>query len=512
MIRTILVDDEDIIREGISNFIDWKSLGLELAGQAANGQEAVDLIEAAAPEIIITDVKMPRMDGIGLLALAKEKQPDCVVIMISSYDEFEYAQQALNLGAFAYLLKPIDPDRLIALLKEASERLALLHSEKKILVQARADVLESKLKVLAFGGDMDSFTAEEIQYLETFRAFSVLTVYRGTPVFREESFYEKLEQELREWMREQEKEVSIRYFQNQKRMVTYCLFHKTDGFAGVKDLQYIYAKYYRECVVGISEKQYSVQEIPRACQQSLKAVEYRFFTKESLIFYTDICVKEETVPDMPNLSASVKQVLKDGTQEKTDQFAGDLLQCILEKKLSGVVIHTLTASILMETIREIRENGGKPEDLFLSVPDMIASILDEKDPAIMVDRLCGILKDTADYIRNIRELRPNSAVYKAVRYMEEHYQDANLRLEEVANYVYINPSYFSTIFSKEMKTSFGSYLTQIRMEKAMQLLKTSQMKIYEIAEKTGYQNVSWFTVAFKKYTGKNPGEYRKLQE
>lgn len=510
MIRTILVDDEVIIREGISNFIDWNALGLELIGQAANGQEAETLIEVGAPEIIITDVKMPRMDGIELLALAKEKQPDCVVIMISSYDEFAYAQQALNLGAFAYLLKPIDTDRLIELLKEAAQRIELLHSKRNMLVQARADVLENKLKVLAFGGGADTFTDGEKKFLESFREFSVITVFTGTPVFNEETFYEKLEQEIQNWMQEQEKNVLVKRFQKQRGIVVFCLFHRTDQNAAIRDLHHIYAGYYKECVLGISERQRTFEELTVACRQSMEAVEYRFFTKETMIFYEDTCEKaEEKFQEVPDWSEQLKIVLKERTPEQICRFTDRVLVCILEQKMPMVMAHTSMASILMEMIRELREAGGKPEDLFFSVPDMISSVLDEKDPVMMTDRLCQILQNVAKYMENLEELRPGSAIYKAKRYIEEHYQDAALRLEDVAEYVYISPSYFSTMFNKEMKIPFGSYLTQVRMEKAMQLLKTSDLKIYEIAERTGYQNVSWFTVAFKKYTGKSPGEYRK---
>lgn len=257
MIKTIFVDDEDIIREGICSFIDWTSLGLELAGQASNGQEALRLLDKLKPKILITDVKMPRMDGLELLRQAKELIPDCIVIIISSYDEFQYAQQALNHGAFAYLLKPIDTDHLTELLKEAVSRLEKQDSQEQLLIKA-------------------------------------------------------------------------------------------------------------------------------------------------------------------------KRLLGKAADSKSTETSG-----------------------------------------------------------------------------------LSAAVYHAKRYIEKHYQESDLRLEDVADFVYMNPSYFSTVFNREMKVSFGNYLTQIRMEKAIELLRNTSLKIYEVAEQAGYQNVSWFTVAFKKYTGKNPGEYRK---
>ena len=198
MIKVIVVDDEDIIREGISSFIDWRALGMELSGQASNGLEAARLIQAAGPDIIITDVKMPKMNGIQLLAVAKEKNPDCLVIMVSSYDQFEYAQQSLNLGAFAYLLKPIDTEKLIALLKEGGEKIKkkssqqqLLDNYRGVLEQAQSDILDNKLKVLVFGGEVDEFTCGERKYLENIPEFSIITVYAGEPLFREEIFIRK---------------------------------------------------------------------------------------------------------------------------------------------------------------------------------------------------------------------------------------------------------------------------------------------------------------------------------
>ncbi|MDO4277354.1 MAG: response regulator [Lachnoclostridium edouardi] len=525
MIKVIVVDDEDIIREGISSFIDWRALGMELSGQASNGLEAARLIQAAGPDIIITDVKMPKMNGIQLLAVAKEKNPDCLVIMVSSYDQFEYAQQSLNLGAFAYLLKPIDTEKLIALLKEGGEKIKkkssqqqLLDNYRGVLEQAQSDILDNKLKVLVFGGEVDEFTCGERKYLENIPEFSIITVYAGEPLFREEIFIKEMEEKLNLWKSKQ-KNKEIKTFQNQNRMNIFSVFHYGKEELELKKLSLIFSQYYKEIAVGVSENADTFTALSRIYRQSLEAVEYRFFTKQPVIFFRDI--KKVVCPSLENTedwrkflkkSLSGKGVNGSKTIDDSQKFAASLLEYIYMEKPSGLMLKTIASSVIMEILHSLREAGGKPEDLFLSVTDTIDGVLNEKNPDFMVDGLKNILDRTAEYIRRLEEFRISPVVLKARKYIEENYRNPGLRLDEVAEYVHINPSYFSTIFSRELKISFGDYLTKVRMEEAVRLLTNTPLKIYEIAERAGYQNVPWFTVAFKRYTGKKPGDFRRLGE
>lgn len=517
MIKAILVDDEDIIREGLSDFIDWAALGLELVGQASNGREAVELVTIMAPEVIITDVKMPMMSGIELLALAKDQKPDCVVIMISSYDQFEYAQQSLNLGAFAYLLKPIDTDKLIQLLKEAVLKIQRARSGEKILntyrnelEQTQRNILDNKIKLMALGGRVDALNETEEQYLGQFTKFCVASVNIERPKYHEESFMEEMGSHLEEWKGGHGDAVDIKQFQNQDRMIVFCVMAKGDVTIHFRKLLAIYSQYYMEAVLGISDTVETVRELSTAYRQSLEAVEYRFFTDRSLICYNT--VREEIQPsfkDMPDWNRNLEKCMKDGRECEIKRFTDDFLSYVYRAKPAPVIIRTAVSAILLETIRILRIAGGKPEDLFLSVSDTIASVLNESNPAFMARKLREILLITSDYISRLEKLRPNSVAQKARKYIEENYWNPDLRLDDVAGYVYINATYFSSVFSKEMGISFGDYLTKVRIEKAMELLKNTHMKIYEIAEQVGYQNPSWFNVAFKRYTGQKPGDLRK---
>lgn len=517
MIKTILVDDEDIIREGLSNFIDWPALGLELVGQASNGREAVELVKIMAPEVIVTDVKMPMMSGIELLALAKDQKPDCVVIMISSYDEFEYAQQSLNLGAFAYLLKPIDTDKLIQLLKEAVLKIQkarsgekILNTYRDVLEQTQRKILDNKIKLMALGGKVDTLNEAETQYLGQFTKFCVASVNTESPRYHEESFMEEMGIHLEEWKNGHGVAADIKQFQNQDRMTVFCIMEKGDMTIQFRKLLTIYSRYYIKAVLGISDIVESVRELSAAYRQSLEAIEYRFFTDRSLICYST--VREEiqsSFKDMPDWNRNLEKSMKHGGECEIKTFTDDFLSYVYQAKPSPVIIRTAVSAILLETIRTLRTAGGKPEDLFLSVSDTITAVLNESNPALMARKLREILLSVSVYISRLEKLRPNSVVQKARKYIEENYWNPDLRLDDVAGYVYINASYFSSVFSKEMGISFGDYLTKVRIEKAMDLLKNTHMKIYEIADLVGYQNPSWFNVAFKRYTGQKPGDFRK---
>ena len=279
-------------------------------------------------------------------------------------------------------------------------------------------------------------------------------------------------------------------------------------------LRDIYREYYQKAVMGVSDRTDSAKKLAEAYRQSSEACEYRFFAEESVIFYEAVKQSVPPLRDMPDWGSQIRECLQRKMADKdfegkikniTDSF----LNYIYEKRPSGVIIKAAVSDILLELLHALQEQRGKPEDLFRNVSDTFASILNEKNPSDMIKKLHKVLCDGAEYIFQLEKLRPNSVVYKAKRYIEENYQNPDLRLEEVADHVFINPSYFSTIFSRECQISFGAYLTKIRMEKALQLLKTTNLKVYQIAEQVGYQNVSWFNVAFKKYTGIKPGDARK---
>lgn len=509
MLKAIIADDEDIIRQGISDFVDWESLGMQLVGQASNGKEAAELLEDCQPEIVITDVKMPVMSGIELLALAKEKCPDSEVIMISSYDEFQYAQQSLNLGAFAYLLKPIDTDRLLELLDKAGKKIRKVREERDAFEEIQSDAFDSRLKVLVFSGKKVEFREDEKSSLERFHRFSVITVYADRPVFRTETFETALRDKIGQWKEEQSSDLEIKQFYNQSLQSVFCVFHCSERSAAVQKLLDIYRQFFETVVLGVSQTAETAMALGTLYEQSMEAVDYRFFTEDKIIVYDKI--EQEiysAVKDVPDWAKELERRMELGS-EQVEVLPREMMDYMYRTKPPKGMVRTAVSAVLYAMFRLIREAGGKPEDLFLSVSDMITEILDERDLERMADKLKAALREAALYKEQLEKLRPNSLLFKAKQYIQEHYQEPDLRLEDVANDVYVNPSYFSSLFRKEEGISFGEYLTKLRMEKAIELLKNSRLKIYEVAFQVGYQNVSWFTVAFKKYTGMKPGDFRR---
>ena len=517
MYSVVIIDDNKIAVEAISKSTDWEKCGCRVAGTAYDGIAGLELIHDAAPDIVIIDIQMPGFNGLDVIKKIKGARKDVQFIIISGYSQFEYAQQSLNLGAFAYLLKPIDTDKLIHLLKEAVLKIQKVRSGEKILntyrnvlEQTQKNILDNKIKLMALGGRVNALNETEAKYLEQFTKFCVASVNAERPEYQEESFMEELERHLEEWRTGHADAADIKQFQNQNRMTVFCVMMRGDKEISFRKLLAIYSRYYTETVLGISDTVDSVRELSAAYRQSLEAVEYRFFTDRSLIRYRT--VREEIQPsfkDMPDWNRNLEMCLKDGRESEVNTFTDEFLSYVYRTKPSPVIIRTMVSAILLETIRTLRTAGGKPEDLFLSVSDTIAAVLNESNPEFMSRKLRELLWSVSDYIARLEKLRPNSVAQKARKYIEENYQNPDLRLDDVAGYVYINASYFSSVFSKEMGISFGDYLTKVRIEKAMYLLKNTHMKVYEIAEWVGYQNPSWFNVAFKRYTGQKPGDFRK---
>ena len=411
--KVFLVDDEVVIREGIRESFPWDETPYTLVGEAPDGEMALPMIRDTNPDIVITDIKMPFMDGIELCRMLRTQMPWIGIIILSGYDEFEYARQCLQLGVMEYLLKPIDSEELRKNLDKVRVR---LEEEKK--QREHAESLRARIHGQADG----RFLKEKLI---------------GT-LYSDEAMKEDAENTLKQ------------LHAMGSPMTASCYVVVDAAFSPVEKGQ--------DLAFNLAEGSGGV----------VHASGSRTGTR--------LLILGDTAQD---------------TEERAYAFASSL---VMELERVG-------CEKIMVGIGEIVE---KPEDILVSFKSArhIRHLLEEKADA--ESRILGV-REMGD---KAGDAGTPSVIHDAKLYMSQHFCDPNLMLQDVAKAVNMSNSRFSTVFSQQSGKTFTEYLIYLRLNKAKELLRTTDMKSSEIAHETGYNDAHYFSYIFKKNTGMTPSEYR----
>lgn len=538
-LKVFLVEDESVIREGLRDNIPWQQYGFELVGEAADGEMALPLIRKEKPDIVITDIKMPFMDGLTLTHLLKQEMPDTRVIIISGYDDFEYAQQAIKEGVEQYLLKPITRSMLQKALSEVRE---------KILQQD-----EQKQYIKRFQDEMQ-------EYEQTYRRNFFEKVFEGqTPLVElyEEAKKHSLNidspyynlilmcvQEKKEISDSPEicqtcREELMRYF---LKYADRCIiFRWSINIYGIlvkgdeqqiqsRTLTYVNqindtcAKYEGQLewyvAAGTSVERFSL--LGECYKNVNQAFSYRFFSANNHILQNDdsmlperLEVSEEDA--LKNIDAElvnpefIKRFLASGRSDEITNFTQNYIKGI-EGALKSRLFWDYLLLNLRFTVTGYIQSVGLSVDEFagsLSVND-IRSL--EKSSENMAIYMSDLLDKAVKYIDEKNSFQGKKALKKAITYVDEHFENENLSLNEVASVSQTSANYLSAIFSQELGMTFVEYMTKKRMDKAKELLLTPGIKSGEIGPMVGYKNPQYFSFVFKKTVGCSPREYRSQHQ
>ena len=367
MVKVFLVEDEAIIRHGIRDNIDWASHGFEFAGEAGDGEYAYPLILKAQPDILVTDIKMPFMDGLELSRLVKKALPRTRIIVLSGYNEFEYAKEAIKIGISDYLLKPVSSAGLIDALKKAADEIREERENSRLL---------------------ERYFVSYEKYTE----------------FLDKTDYSGVDRKL------------INDFLKLG-SVEECSPFVEEYFAAIGEHNY----------KSLLLRQYMTMDIFYCVQEFLKKL------------------KAEP-PEVPESVVDIKRVPK-------------VIESVEMTK--AYLIEEFTAAL------QARDRASN-------------------------DRYGSVIRAAKEYIR-------------------ANFSQSDLSLNRIAVHIGVSPSYFSSIFKQETGQSFVEYLTQVRMERACELLKCTSYRTSEIGEQVGYNDSHYFSSAFKKAMGQSPKEYKASQ-
>lgn len=546
MLKIFLAEDEVVVRETIKRMIPWEKLGFELVGEAADGEMALPLLLRQQPDLLITDIKMPFMDGLTLARLAKKEIPGLKVVILSGYDDFNYAKQAIGIGVEDYLLKPITKNALIERLSEIRSRYEHEKTQKEYyekfqremqayeknssrdffeaLVGGSMDMMEVYkraeklgLDIVAeaynvliftmncdedFSGQRDEYSSWEAESLELLENF--FAGHSSAMLFRSNIFsYGVLLKGQRETIEE-----NTRVCVDEIRKI----LSRQDGR--------------REWFLAVGQSVERLSQIQKSYHTASRAFSQRYLYDENILYYDEMETMEhpggqaETEDnaylqkvDVNALNPAILQkFLSNGLQEETENFVKDYFYAIGQEPMESLVFRNyVILNVRFSVISFIKGLGCDTNEMeSADTEEVLAESGKNMESAIAYAKK---MISQAIEIRDQNSGNKNRSILKtAVDFIDSHYMDEEISLNTVANVANVSSNHFSALFSQNMGQTFIEYLTTLRMNKAKELLRCTGMRSSEIAGEIGYKDAHYFSYLFKKTQGMTPSDYRKARE
>lgn len=535
-IKVFLVEDEMVIRRGIKNSIDWEKEGYIFCGEASDGELAYPMIIKEKPDILITDIRMPFMDGLEFCKLVKKELPNIKILILSGYDEFDYAKEAIRLGVTEYLLKPISSGKLLEALNGVSESIRREKEDKdlvrKYMEEMRENTEHEKQK---FFEQMIAGNLSMADALETGKKYEMnlsagmynLLLFRftlgeenrksGELLGEAEYAIEKLTERLEyvfEFQRGVEGWAFLLMADNEEQMS-----ERVKELS--KDLEEIMKNYSTIAYFGgIGQPVARLRELEESFREAERALAARFTMElNRIISVEDIRMAQnvDTLDDIEITSfgeiektrTMLEKFLNNGAEDEIDEFVDVYINELPEENLKSVLMRQyiiMDAYIVMmsfcEKIEGIEgEMQAQSEELKNSMKTIQTLEEIKNYIRMLLKKIIGV-RDT------ISGRRYSDIIEIAKDQIRKTYMSDEISLNTIAAEVGMSPSYFSSIFSKEMGKTFVEYLTEIRMDRAKELLMCSSMKTSEIGYEVGYKDPHYFSYIFKKTQNCTPKEFR----
>jgi len=534
MHRVFLVEDEIVARESIRDNVAWNRNGFELVGEAADGEMALPLIEETRPDILITDIKMPFMDGLALSRIVRKNYPWVKIILISGYDEFTYAREAISITVNDYLLKPLSAGDLLKSLEtvglmideETRER------EKTAVLTAKLDS-SARLMAERFLSDLATGLVPSGDAIEHARRLGIDLVGKryivallgpsaqsrgeserrvdGDGVYRE---YLKAES-LVDRLLVENPEV-LKFSPSLKQAV---LIFKGDDSAALESRCYSVChslKYEVErktaCTLAISVGgvRDRIQGIAESYREALHANSFGYiFGDSSVIGIGDAERAHLRSGDFRSFDGEeILSCLRRGERADLESCLDAFLVRLQTADLGAFLRSHAVVNLSLGVVKFMEELGGNTEPFVLKL-DALKLCLETEDAGGLKRILAEFLETAFDFRENRRSNKYSDLVERAKEFIEASFENPDISLNEVAAQVNVSPSHFSTIFSHDTGQTFIDFLTKTRMTKAMELLKSTALRSSEIAYAVGYNDPHYFSYIFKSKVGLTPTEFRQ---
>lgn len=534
--KVFLVEDEYIVREGIKNNIDWEKNGYDFCGEASDGELAFPMISEKRPDIVITDIRMPFMDGIELSRMIKEEYPEIKIIILSGHEEFEYAKAAIQIGVEEYLLKPINGDELLQVVNRVAQKIKEENESRETLQEGEGDenfeyakrqLLSSLIDDNASLSDaMEQGKKIHLNLMAQCYNIMMLKLQRKN---KEQGFSQRI-LELYKTMEDALKEQDGQSIMFDRAPEGKVILFMGSGEEEIRRNMDVFAGQFREILPEYEDVTYfgsvgvpvmRLRELGESYEAASHGFSYRFLTEPNQIV-DNHTVFDQTrnekkfscsigSVDIQNLDKQkIESFLKGGEMDEIHFFVEEYMKNTGDAGKNSMIFRQyivmdmfFAASHFLTQITDGREQLGEP----FESPEQMQKIVSDLEATVVY------IKELFTKVMQVRDAQTtehnSDVVENAKKYISENYHDEELTLNTVAHEVNVSPNHLSAMFSQKTGQTFVKYLTDVRMHRAKELLKCTSKRSNEICEEVGYRDPHYFSHLFKKNVGCSPIQYRE---
>lgn len=498
--KVLIVDDEAMICEWLQFCISQNTF-CHLIGTARNGLEALELFQKEEADLVLTDIKMPLMNGLELLHELRNLNPNIKVVMLTAFSDFELVRQALRDGAYEYLLKTeMQNEMLQELLNRIANELHLTQNEERPDDSNFSQAHSTITRILRQARTLSDEDLEKLHQCNI--------RWRNNGLFALAVWKKDMLHHVLSFPQDSHARHVASFDYTDRIYMVVGNFPKTLSFAEKARLLRKYAQEVHEingCIVGISSITDEIRQIPFMVWQASCSLGESFYWKGKTVYEPRYCLKE--------LSAKHQIWKNDLTQLRVKLHSAkgyqryETIREFLKNAAAKPILSIELICQLCSDALDLLEFDAKETEIVLENVDVLRTALQQ---CISAEEADSILHTVADqcHFPATGQLPKSNNIRLAVEYIQLHYSE-QLSLEQVASQVYLNPDYFSRAFRQETGQTFINYLTDIRLEHSVQLLENTALRVQSIAQKVGYYNASYFSTTFKKKYGMSPYDYRR---
>lgn len=499
MTNVLIVDDEKIEREGLKYLLSREE-GERKVFEASNGKQALQIIRTEDIQLILTDIKMPHMDGLELSRRAKEENPALQIVIFSGYSDFSFAQEAIRYGVTEYILKPVNPEDFHKVIQKAEKEIDRRKKKESQEIKEKNFLQQYFLQNYLYSGKTETLEkAKDMIDLEKWNGW-----HCGILIESDVAFFDTAEENLENEIQKELRRVC--FYLNLNARQSLLLFQDVYcDYQLVANHLYNYMKrnYRDSFYLAVSRKFEGCECLPEILEQLEQQMEEKFYHPEKHVFSNEDDVLKLSVGEVQD-SQIMQMISEDITRKDTEQLRRHF-ECLKEKyydntQYSAMYIKFVFSNVIQELFQENQFSGEH-------------RLEQEVERLYKCKNIMEILAVTEDNIKEYEAFleRSMSASRNEVateNYIYQHYEE-DLNLEMLAEKVYLSSGYLSFIFKKETGMNLNRYIRVFRMEKAKELLCSTNMKVAQISERVGFANVSYFCRSFREYYGSSPESYRK---
>ncbi len=528
LFKVFICEDESIVREGLRDMIPWEKYGFEFAGDAPDGEMALPMIRKIRPDVLITDITMPFMDGLSLAKTVTKELPDIKIIVISGYSDFEYARKAIEIGVEQYLLKPVTKTDMINAL-EGTRKKIIEENEQKDYVRLYEQEFK-KFERMSHRAFFEKLVEGTMSVQEIYEEADKLHINLSADGYnivifsimdQDQSIYSGEASGVTEILLNQFLQYPD-YIIFRCNLFSYAVLIKGDE-ESLKRMEDKCVKMIRQqcetsstkldwhVAVGVATNRLS--GLSSCYQDANRAFAYRHIFPTQHIFTSEQLKPEQYVQgedEINKIDAGkfdpmiIRYFVQTATLNEIGTFTDEYMQSLEGSVHSILFRYYLLVSIRVNVELALKEAGVDSD----RIQDMLPSF----DMNTAAEEVRGFLKDVLTVAINLRDAeaqkRGNDIIDNAVKYINEHYSDEDISLDSVAEEINISANYLSALFSNKVGLSFVEYITRKRMARAKILLRNTSKRSGEIANEIGYKDPRYFSFVFKKNQGCTPSQYR----